>query len=396
MVVYGLRKKAEPRLDVGYDYSEKIQTYGEDNLYPQTLHRIIQSSVTGSGCLDRYKTFIEGDGFNDLAFASMQVNDMGETLDSLHARICADLAEYGGFAVHVNYNALGQVVDMNHVPFEHCRLSQPDDRGYVPYIVVNSNWNKGKKRRGKNGIVRRQLVSDSDWICRFNPNIEVVMAQIEAVGGIDFYKGQILWFSTAGENTYPVPLADRIATCMSTDEGLCNIQWRNVRCNFLPAGLLFTKKGQGGPFAPRGSERTEPSGNQSDFSDAVMSVQGDTKTAKIIVVELESDEDKPEFEQFPNANYDKDFTVTEESTTARIYSAFGQEPFYCIKTGKVGFSGDILTDAFDYYSSVVTKEQRMIERTFDMLMEHWGGEYRGTDHSVKPLRYVSSTKKDGV
>ena len=64
----------------------------------------------------------------------------------------------------------------------------------------------------------------------FNPIKEVIAAQIEAAGGIEFYKGQILWISGAGRNTYPVPKADRVSTELSTDEGLANVKYRNVRC----------------------------------------------------------------------------------------------------------------------------------------------------------------------
>lgn len=396
MKVFALRNKTEESFGVGYDTQAQIQTYGRDNQYPQMLHRIIQSSPTGSGCLERYATFIEGDGFANLAFAEMVVNHKGETVDSLHSLICKDYAEYGGFAIHVNYNALGQIVEMQHVPFEQTRLSYEDDRGFVPFIMVHETWTAHKRRHKKNGDIRVELVKDCDTIHRFNPLREVVMAEIEACGGIDFYKGQIFWYSNMGENAYPVPRADRVATSMSTDEGLCNMQWRNVRNNFFPAGMLYVKKGQGGPYAPAGTEYNRGSssdGWQADFADSIRQAQGDTKACKVVVVELESDDDKPIWEPMNSTNYDKEFTVTEESTTARIYSAFHQEPWYCIKNGKVGFSGDILTDAYDYYNSVVTKERRVIERSFDTLMKHWGGFNPGDDHSVKPLVYISNANR---
>lgn len=38
-----------------------------------------------------------------------------------------------------------------------------------------------------------------------------------------------------------------------------------------------------------------------------------------------------------STNYDKEFTVTDASVVERIYSAYGQEPWYCIRVGKVGF-----------------------------------------------------------
>lgn len=79
----------------------------------------------------------------------------------------------------------------------------------------------------------------------FNPSPDVVQLQIQAAGGIEFYKGQILYISRAGRNAYPLPLVDVVLTDMSTDEGLSNVNNRNVRNNFLTAGMLITKRGQG-------------------------------------------------------------------------------------------------------------------------------------------------------
>ena len=87
--------------------------------------------------------------------------------------------------------------------------------------------------------------------------------------------------------------------------------------------------------------------------------------------------------------YDKEFSVTDASVVERIYSAFGQEPWYCIRVGKVGFSGDILEDAFEYYNSIVNKQQRMIERAFQKIFEHWYEVANASnDYSVQPLKYV--------
>ena len=99
--------------------------------------------------------------------------------------------------------------------------------------------------------------------------------------------------------------------------------------------------------------------------------------------------EKPEFVDISSKNYDKEFTVTDASVVERIYSAFGQEPWYCIRIGKVGFSGDILEDAFEYYNSIVSKQQRMIERAFQKIFEHWYEPVNpSNDFSVQPLKYV--------
>ena len=53
--------------------------------------------------------------------------------------------------------------------------------------------------------------------------------------------------------------------------------------------------------------------------------QGDTRGSKILYIELENDEDKPEVVPFPTRNFDKEFATTDKSVVERIYAQFHQE-----------------------------------------------------------------------
>lgn len=381
MKVKDLTKKSERRVDTAYLRQFDIQAFGGDNLYPQTLRNIIAASSTGSECAERFANFIEGNGFREVSFSETVVNRRGDTADDIHALICTDVSDLDGLALHVNYNILGEIVEINYVPFENCRLYEEDENGYVAKIAIHPDWTGKKTRSGKPLRVDKAHV---DFIDVFNPREDVVLAQIEAAGGIENYKGQILWISGAGRNIYPRSRADRVVTEMSTDEGLSNVKYRNVRNNFLPSGMVITKRGQ-----RIDKEGETPDDEDSGFSDMLRQLQGDTNAAKLLEVEIEADEEKPEFIPLKTANYDKEFTVTDSSTVERIYSAYGQEPWYCIRIGKVGFSGDILEDAFEYYNSIVSKQQRMIERAFQKIFEHWYEVVNPSgDYSVQPLKYI--------
>ncbi len=117
MRVKDLKKKSNKRIDTGYLQMLGIQAYGDDNLYPQTLRNIIAASSTGSECSDRFADFIEGNGFREVLFSGYVVNRKGDTADDIHALICRDMAEFNGIALHVNYNILGEIVELQHVPF---------------------------------------------------------------------------------------------------------------------------------------------------------------------------------------------------------------------------------------------------------------------------------------
>lgn len=381
MRVKDLKKKSSNRVDVSYLRQFGIQGFGDDNLYPQTLRNIIAASSTGSECAERYANFIEGNGFKDIRFSEYVVNRKGDTVDDIHALVCPDVGDFDGMSLHINYNIFGEICELNYVPFENCRLLEEDSNGCVAKIAVHPDWSGKKTRAGKPLQVKKENI---DFIDVFNPRKEVVLSQIEAAGGIEYYKGQILWLSGGGKNVYPRSRADRVVTEMSTDEGLANVKFRNVRCNFLSAGIVITKKGQS-----IAGEDSSGLNDNDGFSDMLGKLQGDTNSLKMLEVEISSDEEKPEFVDLSSKNYDKEFSVTDASVVERIYSAYGQEPWYCIRIGKVGFSGDILEDAFEYYNSIVSKQQRMIERAFQKIFDGWYEVANpSNDYSVEPLKYV--------
>ena len=373
-------KKAPQRTDVGYLSTLGIKSYGANNLYPQQAKAILDASSTGAQCADRYARFIEGEGLDNIIIYDLVVNHYGETTDDILTAIAQDLADYGGFALHVNYDLNCKICEVQQVPFENCRLQEDDDSGYIAHIVTHPDWQCRKTRNGRVLKVSKDTIVTYD---RFNPDPAIVRAQIAASGGIDYYKGQIMWVSTAGRDRYPLPKYDRVLTDLSTDEGLSNIKFRNARCNFLSSAFVISKKSQSMNEQDKQRQAIEARG----FAEDLAQFQGDETSNVLISLTIENEEEKPEIMEFPTKNFDKDFEVTDNSVVERIYSAFEQEPFLCIRNGKLGFSGTTIHDCYTYYSSLVSKEQRMIERAFGKIFEHWFEPLASYDTSIKPLTY---------
>ena len=130
-------------------------------------------------------------------------------------------------------------------------------------------------------------------------------------------------------------------------------------------------------------------------ADELREFQGDENGNKILYIELENDEDEPKVVAFPSKSYDKDFTVTDQSTIERIYAQFHQELFYAIRMGKLGFSGTVMRDAYEYYAGEVTTEQRAVQRAFERVMAVFGaGEWAETDMTLQPMKYVTTENSD--
>lgn len=366
--------------------SLNIQAWGDDNLYPHEMDKIVANSETGDSCLSRYIRFIKGNGFKDFDFASEILNARGETADDLLHQIARDLGSYDGFAIHFNFDVLGNIVEMYHIPFENCRLTSEDENGKVSKIAVFPDWTATKSRGGRKLRPRRENI---DYIDTFNPRQDVVQTQIEAVGGIENYKGQILWISNAGYQVYPKPIYDRVITHMSTEEGLANIAYRNTRNNFNLSGMLVVKKGQDTGNAEQ-NEDDFYDGEDDSIARSLGQVQGDIHTNKIIVVNVEHDEDIPQFVQFQGANYDKDYTVTANTTCEKIYSAFNQETFYRFRQGAFGLSSDIIKDAYSLYSSETRDQRLLIERIFEQIFAQWK-DFNYSDFEIEKLTYDVAT-----
>lgn len=109
----------------------------------------------------------------------------------------------------------------------------------MAHVLLHPDWEQKKTRNGKRLMVNEKTI---ERINVFNPDPDIVLEQIENAGGIDSYKGQVLWKSLDGQFIYPTASYDSAITEISTDEGLGNVKARNVRNNFLVSCMLITKR----------------------------------------------------------------------------------------------------------------------------------------------------------
>jgi hypothetical protein len=370
-------KPEKQRIEVTDGLSLGIQTYGLRNDYPQRIKTVTNASVTAKGCISTYQKFIQGGGFADLVFYKSVVNDRGLTCDQLLNLIAKDFADYGGFSVHLNYNILGQITDVTHIPFEHCRISLDDDSGNVSKIAVHRDWTKLKRKT----VVSKQTI---EFIDVFNPIANVVQAQIQAAGTIENYKGQVLYYSIDGEMVYPKPIYDAAITDISSEAGISNVIYRNARMNFMPAGMLIRK------ISENSSPRKDENGREipDTFSDSFKQFQGDENACKIIDVEAAFEEAEPKFVPFTTEKFSDEMKVSSEMVQAKIGKVFLQPPILRAENVATGFTLQAMQDAYEYYNSITVSERLEIERVFTRIFKNFVRPINPTNnYSIIPLSY---------
>ena len=374
--------KTAPRVERNsYITSKRIKGYGSGNDYPQKVLEIINSSGTGRTCMDIYVKFVEGGGFTDQSLAESILNSNNERANSLLRKAVKDLKNFNGFAILVKYNGMGLPYEYFNIPFEHCRLeieSTGTKNKYTGRIAVHPDWT--------NQTGRRFDIRDVDFIHKYNP-LTVIEEMIEE-GGPENYLGQIYYFTADGDFEYPISPFDPVITDMLTEESVSTVKHRNAKFNFLPSGILVRKGIKPRTLNDGAVDLHDPyNQEQMESAENIKRMQGDENASKIWVVDVDADEEKPEFIDFTAKNFDRQYEVTEKTVQENIGKMFMIPPILRGIDVGAGFGADLMTNAYNFMNSLTGNERRMLEITFKDLLEFYIVKF--TNFTVVPLTYIA-------
>lgn len=368
-----------PRVEQNaYSYTKKIKLYGQFNDYPQKILEIVRSSGTGQVCVDIYTKFIEGGGFKDQVLANLVINGKKERANSLLRKCARDLRHFNGFALLVKYDGIGNPHAIYNVPFEHCRIEIDAKKNYTGRVAIHPDWTSQR------GITFN--LQDIKYVNQFNPS--TVIDEILEAGSPLNYLGQILYFTADGDFEYPICPFDPVVTDMLTEESVSTVKHRNAKYNFLQAGILV-RKGIKPNTTDSGSYDEDDPYNREQASSAaeIKTWQGDSNACKMLVVDVDSDEEKPEFISFEARNYDKQYEYTENTVQENIGRMSMIPPILRGVDVGAGFGADLMMNAYDFMNSVTDNERRMIEVAFMDVMQYWPQPF--ADYTLEPLTYVT-------
>jgi len=370
--------KTAPRVERNiYLTSKRIKAYGQSNDYPQKILEIINASGTGRSCMDTYVSFVEGNGFTDKIFNSLIINDKGERNASLLRKAAKDLKNFNGFAILIKYNALGIPAEYYNVPFEYCRIEIDSAKEYTGRIAIYWDWT---------GISGQRFDIDKvKYVNRYDPlNAQ---KEIEEAGGWYNYIGQLLYYTADGDFDYPISPFDPIVTDMLTEESVSTVKHRNAKYNFLPAGILV-RKGVKPKTLDNGTvDESDPVYQaQVQSADMIRKMQGDENTSKIWVVDVDADEEKPEFIDFTAKNFDEAYKNTETTVQENIGRMFKIPPILRGIDVGAGFGADLMKNAYDFMNSLTGSERNMISVAFRDIFMYYPQQFN--DFTIEPLQYV--------
>jgi len=304
----------ERRILVRPNQTFGILNYDLDNAYPQRMLELVASSPTAKDCWNKRTKFIGGMGFEQADLGKVVINSKGLTLAKLLKAVAADKALFTGFGMHVNYNAAYKVASVNYVKFEDIRMGDTDSPETSDKYALYSDWG----RKTWKNIMRSKIT----FLDKYNPDPAAIKQQVTAAGGWDKYKGQLFYFNPEVDD-YPLIEADSVWEDFETEAGIKIFNNREVTTGFLPSTMLFmqSRREEADNSRPDSDEQhycNVPSQLERDLG----TFQGAKSAQKIIVIEYEDENSKPQFQPYSIQNNDKLFESTEKSVEARIIKGF--------------------------------------------------------------------------
>ena len=357
--------------------------WGSDNLFPQKWLEVVRSSSTTSRCLGVQSRFIEGNGLLDTALSRMVVHRSGLRLDQLLSRTSKTASNFEGIAWHISYNGELKISGVRPVSYEIARLTEPDDLGYISHAGLFPYLGSTLYPRRAGEHARLPL---------FNPDPEVVLAQIQQAGGIAQYEGQLFYepFLEDGDEYYHTPNYFSAEKDVQSDTELSEYDYRSIVNGFNSAGMLkildMTDPAEG----------YDPMSDPNSIESQLAQGQGTENTSNIIVHRGKSKEelDAMRFESFADPKLADRYGATADRVAIRISRATMVPAVLAnIFQGSSIFpDATALETASNFMQLQVNPIQRHISDALMRVFAHWKTPIQ-SDFAIQNLDYFNSKKQ---
>ena len=319
-----------------YEPVEAIETenragwinYGQNNLFPQHLITLYYNSPIHNALTNSIAYMIEGKG-------------TGTILDNALQGIAFDLKLQGSFCAEVIWSLdFTRIVQINHLPFENCRLAYDKDEDDITGIFYSKDWANTRSKKGK-----------PEFIPAFNPSI----AQ-EQPRQVIYAHGMM-----AGSSYYAKP--DYFGALnyveLSYQMGMYHVN--NILNGLFPSFIINFLNG-----IPQKEER------EAIRREWETRLSGASNAGKFLMTFNEDPSRAPQIESFPLSDADKQYQFLSEETAKQIMVGHRvvSPLIHGIRdTTGFGSNKDEMVVGLEIFNNQVIKPyQRIIERVFTPIL----------------------------
>ena len=306
-----------------------FMAWGTDNRYPDYLFSLYTDCATLQSIVNGTADFICG---NDISCNSPRfekiVNKNGETINDIIQRISTDYLIFGGFALQVIRNAVGDISEIYWIDFNKLRSDKKNE-----VFFYSDDWNKSFGRV-KYIVYPKFNKDDSN------------------ASSIFYYKGN------KTRTTYPVPIYNAAITACELEKKINQFHLSEINNNFLTSKIINFNSG-----IPDDDLKNEIERNLNEkFS-------GSENAGRILISFNNNKDSETTVTDLPQDDFGERYDSLAKRSTSQIFTAFRATPnLFGLPTETTGFNQQEFAEAFKLYNRTAVKPiQKVIVDTFDKI-----------------------------
>ena len=351
---------AAPALPVIKEIRNKdYMFYGEDNLYPERLIEMYDSSAMHHTAIQAIKDGIFGEGIE--LIGTEYINTQGETIDDIFEKITLDYTLYQGYSLNVIWNKEGTAIaEIYHLPFANVRSGKKNEEDEVEEYYYSSDWSNLRKYK------------------------EIPYRAFDAMDNKSDNASQIFYYFnyTPGNDVYPLPAYVAASNDIVLDAKVSRFHVNNISNGLAPS--LFIKMRNGIPT---------PEARRDVYKEIEDTFSGEENAGRFFL-SFSDPENAPEVTPIEAANDDYYITL-ENRISTRILSAhrITSPALLGIANGS-GFSSvadEILVAYSHFENTVVEPKRKKITQSFGYILKLAG---YNVNINVIPNTIIEDYQKD--
>jgi len=318
--------------------------YGHDNLFPQYLIGLYNSSAVHGALVTSIANMIYGEGIKAEGAAQLEIEKLG--LNKTMRNACLDLKLQGGFYLEITWSLdRSKIKKVEHIPFERIRSGHMDEEGYVSTYYHCLNWEDTRSAK--------QVIPNFDPSLKKEQPIQLLCVKPFSIG----------------TNYYARPDYRAAVDWIEVDKQVGIFHNNNINNGMAPSFAIHWKNG-----IPSPEKRQEI---RQDFT---RQLTGASNAGKFIMTFSDGGDTAPDMQPFDlsDAHNQYEFISRECTDKIMIGHRVTSPALFGVKTaGQLGATEEIKVSMQIFERDVIQPFRDLIDETINTILYECGYNERG-------------------
>ena len=319
------------------DGTKDYVLYGKDNQYPEYLYDLYNDVSTLKTIIEGTADYVMGNDVKcNVAGFEREINTKGDTLRELVRLLARDYLIYGGFAVQVIRNKVGQVRELYYMDFRYIRSSKKNE------VFWYSEDFAKKYVRGNKTVVYPKFIPEARDVA-----------------------SSILYVSNNKSTTYPIPRYSGSIKACEMERAIDTYHLSSIENGFGGSYIINFLNG-----IPTDEVKAEIEKNVNE------KFCGASNAGRVLINFANSQENATTLEKLDTEDFGEKYRAAAERAKNQIFTAFRAIPqLFGDMTAATGFNSQEFVESFKVFNRTVCKPiQQTICDSLDKIF--------GMDNSV--------------